>query len=152
MPWAGGRLAGLVPCLGSYSLVASQAAPYLLQVKGKFLHFGCQRNPASHRHLPVLSCLSPSPYKLALLEKKRQLTTQLEDAKELQEHVAQRERVFFASVSRCLPSEQLQDYQHFVRMKSALAIQQRQLDDKIKLGEEQLRCLRESLRRAPRDC
>ncbi|XP_061454937.1 protein Shroom4 isoform X2 [Rhineura floridana] len=89
--------------------------------------------------------------KLALLEKKRQLTAQLEDAKELQEHVARRERLVFASVSRCLPSEQLQDYQHFVRMKSALAIQQRQLDDKIKLGEEQLRCLRESLRRLPRE-
>ncbi|XP_067327695.1 protein Shroom4 isoform X2 [Anolis sagrei] len=90
--------------------------------------------------------------KLTLLEKKRQLSAQLEDARELQEHVARRERLVFACVSRRLPSEQLQDYQHFVRMKSALAIQQRQLDDKIKLGEEQLRCLRESLRRTgPRD-
>ncbi|KAJ6653543.1 hypothetical protein lerEdw1_009123 [Lerista edwardsae] len=88
---------------------------------------------------------------LALLEKKRQLTAQLEDAQELQEHVARRERLVFACVSRCLPSEPLQDYQHFVRMKSALAVQQRQLDDKIKLGEEQLRCLRESLRRAHRE-
>ena len=76
---------------------------------------------------------------------------QLEDAKELQEHVARRERVVFASVSCRLPSEQLQDYQHFVRMKSALAIQQRQLEDKIKLGEEQLRCLRDSLRRGARE-
>ncbi|XP_025025852.1 protein Shroom4 isoform X1 [Python bivittatus] len=89
--------------------------------------------------------------KMALLEKKRLLMAQLEDAKELQEHVAQREKLVFASVSRCLPAEQLQDYQHFVRMKSALAIQQRQLDDKIKLGEEQLRCLRESLPRRPRE-
>ncbi|XP_060126499.1 protein Shroom4 isoform X1 [Zootoca vivipara] len=89
--------------------------------------------------------------KLALLEKKRQLMGQLEDAKELQEHVSRRERLVFASVSRCLPAEQLQDYHHFVRMKSALAIQQRQLEDKIKLGEEQLRCLRESLRRGPRE-
>ncbi|XP_070807810.1 protein Shroom4 [Pituophis catenifer annectens] len=88
--------------------------------------------------------------KMALLEKKRQLTAQLEDAKELQEHVGQREQLVFAIVSRCLPPEQLQDYQHFVRMKSALAIQQRQLDDKIKLGEEQLRCLWESLPRRPR--
>ncbi|XP_053129571.1 protein Shroom4 isoform X2 [Hemicordylus capensis] len=95
---------------------------------------------------------APEEEKLALLEKKRQLTVQLEDAKELQEHVARRERLVFASVSHCLPSEQLQDYQHFVRMKSALAIQQRQLDDKVKLGEEQLRCLRESLRRHPTDC
>uniref|UniRef100_A0A670KAV2 ASD2 domain-containing protein n=1 Tax=Podarcis muralis TaxID=64176 RepID=A0A670KAV2_PODMU len=83
--------------------------------------------------------------KLALLEKKRQLMAQLEDAKELQDHVSRRERLVFTSVSRCLPAEQLQDYQHFVRMKSALIIQQRQLEDKIKLGEEQLRCLRESL-------
>ncbi|XP_053229598.1 protein Shroom4 [Podarcis raffonei] len=89
--------------------------------------------------------------KLALLEKKRQLMAQLEDAKELQDHVSRRERLVFASVSRCLPAEQLQDYQHFVRMKSALIIQQRQLEDKIKLGEEQLRCLRESLRRGPRE-
>lgn len=87
---------------------------------------------------------------MALLEKKRQLTAQLEDAKELQEHVGQREQLVFATVSRCLPPEQLQDYQHFVRMTSALAIQQRQLDDKIKLGEEQLRCLWESLPRRPR--
>ncbi|XP_039210847.1 protein Shroom4 isoform X2 [Crotalus tigris] len=89
--------------------------------------------------------------KMALLAKKRQLTAQLEDAKELQEHVAQREQLVFASISRCLPSEQLQDYQHFVRMKSALAIQQRQLDDKIKLGEEQLHCLWESLALRPRE-
>ncbi|XP_026572479.1 protein Shroom4 [Pseudonaja textilis] len=88
--------------------------------------------------------------KLALLEKKRQLTAQLEDAKELQEHVAQREQLVFANVSRCVTPEQLQDYQHFVRMKSTLAIQQRQLDDKIKLGEEQLRCLWESLPRRAR--
>ncbi|XP_013909132.1 PREDICTED: protein Shroom4 [Thamnophis sirtalis] len=91
-----------------------------------------------------------SAAEMALLEKKRQLTAQLEDAKELQEHVAQREQLVSASVSRCLAPEQLQDYQHFVRMKSALAIQQRQLDDKVKLGEEQLRCLWESLPRRPR--
>uniref|UniRef100_A0ABM5EWG1 Protein Shroom4 isoform X1 n=2 Tax=Pogona vitticeps TaxID=103695 RepID=A0ABM5EWG1_9SAUR len=94
---------------------------------------------------------APEEEKLVLLEKKQQLMAQLEDAKELQEHVARRERVVFASVSCRLPSEQLQDYQHFVRMKSALAIQQRQLEDKIKLGEEQLRCLRESLRRGARE-
>ncbi|XP_066496162.1 protein Shroom4 isoform X2 [Tiliqua scincoides] len=101
--------------------------------------------------LSSLDAGAPEEEKLALLEKKRQLTAQLEDAKELQEHVTRRERLVFACVSRCLPSEPLQDYQHFVHMKSALAIQQRQLDDKIKLGEEQLRCLQESLGRAPRE-
>lgn len=88
---------------------------------------------------------------MALLEKKQQLMAQLEDAKELQEHVARREQLISASISHCLPTEQLQDYQHFVRMKSALAIQQRQLDEKIKLGREQLRCLWESLPWRPRE-
>ncbi|EMP39141.1 Protein Shroom4 [Chelonia mydas] len=89
--------------------------------------------------------------KLALLEKKRQLTEQLEDAKELKEHVDRRERAVFGTISRSLPAEQLQDYQHFVKMKSALIIEQRELEEKIKLGEEQLRCLRESLLLGPRD-
>ncbi|KAH1164993.1 protein Shroom4 isoform X2 [Mauremys mutica] len=89
--------------------------------------------------------------KLALLEKKRQLTEQLEDAKDLKEHVDRRERAVFGTISHSLPAEQLQDYQHFVKMKSALIIEQRELEEKIKLGEEQLRCLRESLLLGPRD-
>ena len=44
-----------------------------------------------------------------------------------------------------LSEEQLQDYQHFVKMKSTLLIEQRELDDKIKLGQEQVKCLLESL-------
>lgn len=44
-----------------------------------------------------------------------------------------------------LSEEQLQDYQHFVKMKSTLLIEQRKLDDKIKLGQEQVKCLLESL-------
>lgn len=34
---------------------------------------------------------------------------------------------------------------HFVKMKADLLVEQRQLEDKIRLGEEQLRGLRESL-------
>ncbi|XP_012381217.1 protein Shroom4 isoform X2 [Dasypus novemcinctus] len=87
--------------------------------------------------------------KLVLIEKKQQLTGQLADAKELKEHVDRREKLVFGMVSRYLPPEQLQDYQHFVKMKSALIIEQRELDEKIKLGEEQLKCLRESLLLGP---
>lgn len=36
-------------------------------------------------------------------------------------------------------------HSHFVKMKAALLVEQRQLEDKIRLGEEQLRGLRESL-------
>ncbi|MEJ1281202.1 shroom family member 4 [Cricetulus griseus] len=87
--------------------------------------------------------------KLVLIEKKRQLTSQLADAKELKEHVDRREKLVFSMVSRYLPQDQLQDYQHFVKMKSALIIEQRELEEKIKLGEEQLRCLKESLHLGP---
>ncbi|KAL1766062.1 Shroom4 [Sigmodon hispidus] len=87
--------------------------------------------------------------KMVLMEKKQQLTNQLADAKELKEHVDRREKLVFGLVSRYLPQDQLQDYQHFVKMKSALIIEQRELEEKIKLGEEQLRCLKESLHVGP---
>ncbi|XP_067404627.1 protein Shroom4 isoform X2 [Emydura macquarii macquarii] len=101
--------------------------------------------------LNSLDPVAPEDEKLALLEKKRQLTEQLEDAKELKAHVDRREQAVYDAVSRCLLAEQLQDYQHFVKMKSALIIEQRELEEKMKLGEEQLRCLRESLLLGPRD-
>lgn len=50
-----------------------------------------------------------------------------------------------AILANYLSPEQLQDYQHFVKMKSTLLIEQRKLDDKIKLGQEQVKCLLESL-------
>ncbi|XP_068813329.1 protein Shroom4 isoform X2 [Struthio camelus] len=90
--------------------------------------------------------------KLALREKKRQLAAQLEDAKELKEHVGRREKAVGAMVARYLRDEHLQDYQHFVKMKSALITEQRELEEKIKLGQEQLRCLRESLGQAHKGC
>lgn len=94
------------------------------------------------RQTPVCS-------QLALREKQRLLAAQLEDAKELREHVGRREEAVGAMVARYLPPEQLQDYRHFVKMKSALTAEQRELEEKIKLGQEQLRCLRESLGQAP---
>ncbi|KAM4662668.1 protein Shroom4 isoform 2-T2 [Discoglossus pictus] len=83
--------------------------------------------------------------KQSLLEKKKQLSNQLEDAKELRAHVTRREQMVLETVSRYLSEEQLQDYHHYVKMTSALIMEQRELEDKIRLGEEQLRCLRESL-------
>ncbi|XP_029819602.1 protein Shroom4 [Manacus vitellinus] len=95
---------------------------------------------------------APAEDKLALREKRRLLVAQLEDAKELKEHVGRREEAVGAMVARYLPAEHLQDYQHFVKMKSALIAEQRELEEKIKLGQEQLRCLRESLGQASKGC
>ncbi|XP_059823915.1 protein Shroom2-like isoform X3 [Hypanus sabinus] len=84
-----------------------------------------------------------------LTQKQKLLTRQHEDAKELKENLDRRERLVFDILSSYLTDELLQDYDHFVKMKSALTIEQRELEDKIKLGEEQLKCLLESL---PFDC
>ncbi|XP_059576911.1 protein Shroom2 isoform X3 [Alligator mississippiensis] len=80
-----------------------------------------------------------------LVEKQKLLTRQHEDAKELKENLDRRERIVFDILANYLSEESLADYEHFVKMKSALIIEQRELEDKIKLGEEQLKCLTDSL-------
>ncbi|XP_016153120.1 PREDICTED: protein Shroom3 [Ficedula albicollis] len=96
----------------------------------------------------VLSSLGDSANseeRSSLNEKRKLLAGQHEDARELKENLDRRERVVLDILGNYLSEEQLQDYQHFVKMKSALLIEQRELDDKIKLGQEQLKCLMESL-------
>ncbi|XP_035610986.2 protein Shroom2 isoform X4 [Oncorhynchus keta] len=83
--------------------------------------------------------------KRTLSEKRKLLIRQHEDAKELKENLDRRERLVYSIMAAHLSHESLADYQHFVKMKSALIIEQRKLDDKIKLGEEQLKCLLDSL-------
>ncbi|TRY87644.1 hypothetical protein DNTS_013601 [Danionella cerebrum] len=96
----------------------------------------------------ALDCLDPEAghqERLQLLEKKKQLLVQMSEAQELKEHVDRREQAVGRVLSCCLTPEQMRDYAHFIKMKAALLVEQRQLDDKIRLGEEQLRGLRESL-------
>ncbi|KAG5852710.1 hypothetical protein ANANG_G00065480 [Anguilla anguilla] len=83
--------------------------------------------------------------KRTLTEKRKLLIRQHEDAKELKENLDRRERVVYDILASYLDEERLADYEHFVKMKSALIIEQRKLEDKIKLGEEQLKCLTDSL-------
>ncbi|KAI4877070.1 hypothetical protein NFI96_002400 [Prochilodus magdalenae] len=83
--------------------------------------------------------------KHTLTEKRKLLIRQHEDAKELKDNLDRRERVVYDILAGHLSEERLADYQHFVKMKSALIIEQRKLEDRIKLGEEQLKCLRDSL-------
>ncbi|XP_042339581.1 protein Shroom2 isoform X2 [Plectropomus leopardus] len=80
-----------------------------------------------------------------LIEKRKLLIRQHEDAKELKENLDRRERVVYDILASHLQEDCLTDYEHFVKMKSALIIEQRKLEDKIKLGEEQLKCLTDSL-------
>ncbi|KAM4789720.1 protein Shroom2 isoform 7-T7 [Cyanocitta cristata] len=80
-----------------------------------------------------------------LVDKQKLLTQQHDDAKELKENLDRRERIVFDILANYLSEENLADYEHFVKMKSGLIIEQRELEDKIKLGEEQLKCLTDSL-------
>ncbi|KAG7467406.1 hypothetical protein MATL_G00153410 [Megalops atlanticus] len=83
--------------------------------------------------------------KRALMEKRKVLIGQREDAEELKENLDRRERVAYDILASYLSEEHLADYQHFVRMKSALIVERRKLEDKIRLGEEQLKSLMDSL-------
>ncbi|XP_061779500.1 protein Shroom2-like [Nerophis lumbriciformis] len=88
---------------------------------------------------------APPEEKRTLTEKRKVLIRQHEDAKELKENLDRRERLVSAIMEDHLDTAHLDDYRHFVKMKSALIIEQRKLEDKIKLGEEQLKCLLDSL-------
>ncbi|XP_060933493.1 protein Shroom2 isoform X1 [Limanda limanda] len=83
--------------------------------------------------------------KRTLVEKRKLLIRQHEDAKELKENLDRRESVVYDILANYLQVDSMTDYEHFVKMKSALIIEQRKLEDKIKLGDEQLKCLMDSL-------
>lgn len=87
----------------------------------------------------------PSSHQRTLTEKRKLLMRQHEDAKELKENLDRRERLVSGIMGAHLDAASLDDYRHFVKMKSALIIEQRKLEDKIKLGEEQLKGLLDSL-------
>ncbi|KAB0390608.1 hypothetical protein E2I00_010101 [Balaenoptera physalus] len=88
---------------------------------------------------------TPPGDRQSLLEKQRVLIQQHEDAKELKENLDRREGIVSDILASYLSRDSLADYAHFMRMKSALIIEQRELEDKIHLGEEQLKCLLDSL-------
>uniref|UniRef100_UPI00398EBB31 protein Shroom1 n=1 Tax=Pristiophorus japonicus TaxID=55135 RepID=UPI00398EBB31 len=83
--------------------------------------------------------------KQSLNERHRTLTRQHEDARGLKEHQDHRERVTFSILTNYLTEKQLQHCQHFVQMKKALLIKQKELEENLRLTEEQLEFLENSL-------
>lgn len=49
------------------------------------------------------------------------------------------------TLGRYLSEDEYSDYDHFIAMKAKLLIDAREIADKIQLGEEQLRALKETL-------
>lgn len=75
----------------------------------------------------------------------RLLCKQREDAKDLKVNLDRRENMVSTFLSRQLSAEQLQDYRRFVQTKASLLIRQKDLEEKQRLGEEQLEALSSSL-------
>ncbi|KAF7670430.1 hypothetical protein LDENG_00199790 [Lucifuga dentata] len=82
--------------------------------------------------------------KQSLDSRHRLLCKQREDAKDLKDNLDRRENMVSTFLSRQLSAEQLQDYRHFVQTKASLLIRQKDLEEKQRLGEEQLEAIRSS--------
>lgn len=81
-----------------------------------------------------------------ILESKRdKLLDQLEEAKILKSNIDKRSQSVSAILAKYLNDEEFADYQHFINMKAKLIIDAREIQDKVKLGEEQLAALREAI-------
>ncbi|KAM9788596.1 protein Shroom1 [Neosynchiropus ocellatus] len=83
--------------------------------------------------------------KESLDSRHRLLCKQREDAKDLKDNLDRRENLVSTFLSRQLSAEQLQDYRRFVQTKASLLIRLKDLEEKQRLGEEQLEALANSL-------
>ena len=67
------------------------------------------------------------------------------DAKSLKEGIDRRSRQVATYLKTCLTEDEFTDYEYFIQMKSKLKMEKQEIEDKIKLGEEQLKALQKSL-------
>ncbi|XP_063986604.1 protein Shroom isoform X2 [Diachasmimorpha longicaudata] len=85
------------------------------------------------------------PEKKILESKRDKLLEQLEEAKTLKVNIDKRSSNVSAILSKYLNDEEFADYQHFINMKTKLIVDSRELQDKVKLGEEQLSALKDAI-------
>ncbi|XP_061607959.1 protein Shroom1 [Phyllopteryx taeniolatus] len=83
--------------------------------------------------------------KQSLDSRHRLLCKQREDAKDLKDNLDRRESLVSTFLSRQLSAEQVRDYRRFVQTKASLLIRRKDLEEKTRLGEEQLEALTKSL-------
>lgn len=105
-----------------------------------------------HRHLwfNLRSVCNHFPLSLIILQKilenkRDRLLEQLEEAKNLKEDIDRRGMNLSRVLERSLTQEEYADYDYFINMKAKLIVDSREIADKIKLGEEQLNSLKETL-------
>ncbi len=74
-----------------------------------------------------------------------QIREKHEDAKSLKEGIDRRSKAVAGYLRRYLTPDEFADYEHFIKMKSKLAMETQEIEDQIRLGEEQLKELQKSM-------
>ena len=70
---------------------------------------------------------------------------QLNEAKRLKESIDRRSSAVSQFLRKYLGDDDYADYDHFVKMKSKLIMDSKEINDKVKLGEEQMQALKDSM-------
>lgn len=85
------------------------------------------------------------PDKKILEAKRDRLLEQLDEAKQLKDDIDRRGAIISKILEKSLTIEEYADYDYFINMKAKLIVDSREIADKIKLGEEQLVALKDTL-------
>ncbi|XP_048190134.1 protein Shroom1 [Perognathus longimembris pacificus] len=120
----------------------------LERVLGLLLLLG-SRLARVHRAMARLGPAGDPEERASLLQRLRLLQRQQEDAKELKEHVARRERALRDVLRRALPTEELCAYCALLAGKAAILARQRSLDECVRLLQDQLDSIRNDLGHRP---
>lgn len=70
---------------------------------------------------------------------------QLDEAKRLKDDINRRGTVLSKILENHLNSDEKSDYDYFINMKAKLLVDYREITDKIKLGEEQILALKDTM-------
>uniref|UniRef100_A0A6A7FQ77 Protein Shroom2 n=1 Tax=Hirondellea gigas TaxID=1518452 RepID=A0A6A7FQ77_9CRUS len=86
--------------------------------------------------------------KMVLEQKRDRLSEQLQEALLLKENIDRRATQVEKTLMQYLTDAEFADYDHFIKMKTKLVMDAREITDKIKLGEEQTTALRDTFKSA----
>lgn len=89
--------------------------------------------------------LSPSKNQKILETKRDRLVEQLAEAKSLKDDIDRRGSHIANILLKSLSADEYADFDYFINMKAKLIVDSREVTDKIKLGEEQLTSLKDTL-------
>ncbi|XP_022242256.1 uncharacterized protein LOC106459967 isoform X2 [Limulus polyphemus] len=129
---------------------SNELEKYKLHVEelGKIINLLLSLSGRLARSQNALLCLpkeSGQEERQILQAKCDKLSRQHEEARRLKESIDKRSHQVSTFLHRYLSSEEYADYDYFIKMKSKLLMDAREIGDKIKLGEEQLAALHNNM-------